>query len=56
VAAIAGLLGNPELRRQMGEAGHDRWRRVFSFERFRDRAVSLIERGLEAGRGLEPSA
>jgi phosphatidylinositol alpha-1,6-mannosyltransferase len=56
VRAIVDLLADPELRRRMGRAGHDRWRRVFSFERFRDRTVSLLEDHLEAGRHLEHSA
>ena len=47
VGAVLDLLGNPELRRRMGEAGFARWRRTFSFEQFRDRAAALLAASFE---------
>jgi len=45
--AVTTLLGDADLRERMGRAGHARWQRHFSYARFREQAVSVIERALE---------
>jgi phosphatidylinositol alpha-1,6-mannosyltransferase len=42
-AAIIELLKNPARRREMGEAGYERWQKVFSFENFEHRLLSILE-------------
>lgn len=42
-SAIIELLKNPARRRELGEAGFERWQRVFSFENFEQRLLSILE-------------
>jgi phosphatidylinositol alpha-1,6-mannosyltransferase len=42
--ALARLIDHPGEARRMGEAGHERWRREFGVERFRERLEPLLER------------
>ncbi|HUF47142.1 MAG TPA: glycosyltransferase family 4 protein [Vicinamibacterales bacterium] len=46
--AITTLLGDPALRRRMGDAGHARWRRLFTFAHFQSRMTSLLDAAFEA--------
>ena len=48
--AVLELLGDSGLRQRMGQAGYERWRRVYTFDRFRERAVSLLESAFEPER------
>ena len=41
--AITGLLQNPARRKEMGEAGFERWQRLFSFENFEQRMLTILE-------------
>lgn len=43
VQAIVRLLGNESLRRQMGNAGYERVRNVFSFSRFRQQLLTALQ-------------
>ncbi len=43
-AALAQLLGAPEIGRRMGAAGKIRWERDFSYARFRDRLTGHLDR------------
>ncbi len=45
--AILRLLRDPALRGRLGQAGFDRWRRVFSYDRFRTRVLGLLETALD---------
>ncbi|KAB2950900.1 MAG: glycosyltransferase family 4 protein, partial [Thermoanaerobaculia bacterium] len=44
VAALAGLLSDPERARRLGEAGRARWEREFTFEAFERRLRPVLER------------
>ena len=48
---VTQLLRDPALRQTMGQAGRDRVRAVFSFERFSSRLVEAIERHLDSRSG-----
>jgi len=43
-AALAALLGSPEVARRMGAAGKVRWQREFGYPRFRDRLAGHLDR------------
>ncbi len=47
VGALVDLLGDRDLRTRMGRAGYERWKTQFSYARFKERAVTLLERSLE---------
>lgn len=42
VNAMAGLLENPSRRKEMGEAGFERLQKMFSFEKFKERIVTIL--------------
>jgi glycosyltransferase involved in cell wall biosynthesis len=42
--AVIGLLGDSQRRRAMGEAGHARFERHFTFASFRDRIEAVLRR------------
>jgi phosphatidyl-myo-inositol dimannoside synthase len=44
VAAVTALLHDPHLRRQMGEAGADRVRALYTYDRFRDSVFAMLNR------------
>jgi phosphatidylinositol alpha-1,6-mannosyltransferase len=41
--AIIELLQNPARRKEMGEAGFERWQRLFSFENFEQRMLRILD-------------
>jgi phosphatidylinositol alpha-1,6-mannosyltransferase len=47
-ARLIALLTNEARRREMGEAGHRRWREQFTYEQFARRMVSLLETHLDS--------
>ena len=47
-AAIVRLATSPDLRRQMGEAGHYRWQKHFTLDRMVDDYADFLERTAQA--------
>jgi phosphatidylinositol alpha-1,6-mannosyltransferase len=43
-AALSALLADPERARRMGEAGRERWRATFGYDRFRSRLETHLDR------------
>jgi len=48
-AALAALLGDPERRRAMGQAGHERWREQFTYDRFKTGLGHRLDRLTSTG-------
>jgi len=55
-SAVVSLLGDPERRRRMGEAGYLRWQQHFTYECFRSRVVALVSHALEPAPAWSPTA